>query len=438
MRQMKKQKAPGTRVRVKDVRYFSSPLTVTGKKYPSWRITYYLGTRRVRERRKTEEEAKARAEELVRKLGDGSIHFDLKLKPKDHVVIAEALRLLHDAGGKTVLLDAVRQFVEAEKCLAGQCSLMEAVREHKRQLDKGKLQEIKVPELVVEFLAHLNAEGLSKRYRMDMKAKLNVAAKMFTGHVADVRTVDVDNWLDSLTRKSKRTKKNYRNALQTLFSFAREKNYLPRQLKTEVEYSRDYQPEKPAIGIYTPEKLELLLSRISPRLVPFVALGALAGMRSAEIVRMEWGDIRLDTKQIFVTDAVSKTIAREIPICPALAEWLKPFKKQKMKGNVLVRISNGLALAKRFSAAVKRITGEDGKPLVKIVRNGFRHTYISCRVKLTKNVQQVSLEAGNSPRIIFSNYLRIIEKQAVAKRWFNIFPTAERLKEITAAIAEGL
>ena len=153
---------------------------------------------------------------------------------------------------------------------------------------------------------------------------------------------------------------------------------------------------------------------------------------------MQWEDIRLDTKQIFITDAVSKTIAREIPICRALAEWLKPFKKQKMKGNVLVRISNGLALAKRFSAAVKRIEGKNGRPLVKIVRNGFRHTYISSRVKLTKNVQQVSLEAGNSPRIIFSNYLRIIEKEAVAKKWFNIFPTAERLKEITVAIAEGL
>lgn len=435
---MKKPKAPATRVRVKDVRYFSSPTKYKGEPRPSWRIAYYVGTKRVRERKNTEEEAKARAEELVQKLGDGSIHFDLKLTPKDNVKIIEALTLLKDAGGKTGLVDAVRQFVEAEKCLAGQCSIMEAVREHKRQLDKGKMPEITVPQLVVEFLAHVNAEGLTRRYRMDMQAKLHVAEKSFTGQVADIKTRDVDNWLDNLSGKSKRTKKNYRNALQTLFSFARDKGYLPRNQDTEVQFSRDYQPEKPAIGTYTPEELEIFLSRISPRLVPFVALGALAGMRSAEIVRMQWEDIRLDTKQIFITDAVSKTIAREIPICRALAEWLKPFKKQKMKGNVLVRISNGLALAKRFSAAVKRIEGKNGRPLVKIVRNGFRHTYISSRVKLTKNVQQVSLEAGNSPRIIFSNYLRIIEKEAVAKKWFNIFPTAERLKEITVAIAEGL
>ena len=435
---MKKQKAPVTRVRVKDVRYFRSPTTVKGKQYPSWRITYYQGTRRIRERRKTEEEAKARAEELVQKLGDGSIHVDLKLKPKDNLVIAEALTLLKDEGGKTGLLDAVRQFVEAKTCLAGQCSLMEAVREYKRQLDKGKMPEITVPELVVTFLAHVTAEGLTRRYKMDMQAKLNIAAKTFTGQVADIKTGDVDNWLDKLTGKSKRTKKNYRNALRTLFSFAKDKGYLPRNQDTEVHFSRDYKPEKPAIGIYTPEKLEIFLSRISPRLVPFVALGALAGMRSAEIVRMHWGYIRLDTNQTFVPDTVAKTIAREIPICPALAEWLKPFKQDTGTEKVLVRISNELALAKRFSAAVKRIKGEDGKPLVKIVRNGFRHTYISCRVKLTKNVHEVSLEAGNSPRIIFSNYRRIIEKEEEAKNWFNIFPTEERLKEITAAIAEGL
>ena len=72
---------------------------VRGKQYPSWRITCYRGTTRIRERRKTEEEAKARTEKLVEKLGDGTIHFDLKLKPKDTLVITEALRLLKEAGG---------------------------------------------------------------------------------------------------------------------------------------------------------------------------------------------------------------------------------------------------------------------------------------------------------------------------------------------------
>ena len=436
---MATEKKPVGKVHAKDVRYFNSPVVISGKSYPSWRITYYRGTTRVRERRKTEKEAKARAEELVEKLGDGTIHFDLKLKPKDNLIIAEALALLRDAGGKTGLLEAVRQFTEAEKCLAGKCGIMEAVRGYKAQLDKEKLPEITVPDLVVKFLDHITAEGLTMRYKVDVGQKLKIAAKTFSGQVAEIKTVDVDNWLDKLAGVSKRTKRNYRNALRSLFSFARDKGYLPRHQDTEIQFARDYKPEKPKIGIYTPEQLEILLSRITPRLVPFVALGGLAGMRSAEIVRMQWRDIRLDTNQIFVSEPVAKTIAREIPICPALAAWLKPF-KQAADGSdkVLARISGEFALAKRFTSAVEIMNREEGKPQLQTVHNGLRHTYISCRIKLIKNKHEVALEAGNSPRIIDSNYLRVIEDKEQANQWFNIFPTPERLDDVNAAIAAGL
>ena len=434
---MKEEKKAVSKVRVKDVRYFSSPMTVKGKSYPSWRITYYKGTTRIRERRKTEEEAKARAEELASKLQDGTIHFDLKLKPKDNLVIGEALAILKDAGGKTGLLEAVRQFAAAEKYLDGQGSIMEAVRAFKKKLDSGKLPEIKVPDLVVKFLEEIDAKGTSIRYKGDMKARLNTAAETFTGNVADIKTVDVDNWLLEMTHLSKRTKKNYRNALRTLFSFARDKGYLPRRQDTEVQYSRQYKPEKTVIGIYTPEQLEILLSRITPRMFPFVAIAALAGMRTAEICRIQWEDIRLDANQIFVPESIAKTAsAREIPICPALAAWLKPYKQNK--GNVLARIPSQDALTKRIHRAFAAITNEDGEPMLKIVHNGFRHSYISYRVKLIKNVHEVSLEAGNSPRIVFSNYRRIIEKEEEAIKWFNIHPSPERLAEIEAAIAAGL
>lgn len=81
--------------------------------------------------------------------------------------------------------------------------------------------------------------------------------------------------------------------------FARKKGYLPRHVDTEVKYSREYKPGKPVIGIYTPEQLKILLFNITPRLVPFVAIGGLSGMRSAEIVRMQWGDIFTLFLQVF-------------------------------------------------------------------------------------------------------------------------------------------
>jgi integrase len=361
------------------------------------------------------------------------------LKAKDNLVIGEALSLLKEAGGKVGLLEAVRQFTEAQKLLGSQSSVVQGVKEFKAQLEKGKLPEITVPELIPIFLAEVEKEGNTRRYKMDIRQKLNIAAKTFTGQVADVKVQEIDNWLDGLKGVSKRTAKNYRNALRTLFSFAKKKGYLHRHVDTEVQFSREYKPGKPVIGIYTPEQLKILLFNITPRLVPFVAIGGLSGMRSAEIVRMQWGDIRLDTNQIFVPEPVAKTIAREIPICPALAAWLKPFKDaSEGEDKVLPRITNEFALAKRMASAVGRMKGKNGKPLLKIVHNGLRHTYISCRVKNIKNKHEVALEAGNSPRIIDSNYLKVIENPEQAKEWFNVFPTEERLKELSLAIEEGL
>jgi len=436
-----KKKATKKPIEVMDtggIRITQEKTTSFGRDYPYYRITYHRGNRRFRERVKTLEAARKRGRELVEKLGDGTIQTDLKLKPKDNLVIAEALRLLKEAGGDTGLLEAVRQFTEAKKVLGSQ-SVIGGVKEYKEIQEKGKLPPITLPELVAPFLASVEKAGNTRRYKMDMRQKLLVAAKTFTGQVADIKTLEIDNWLDSLNGVSNRTRKNYRNALQTLFSFARDKGYLQRHHDTEVQFATDYKPEEPEIGIYTPEQLKILLFNIAPRLVPFVAIGGLAGMRSAEIIRMQWRNIRLDTNQIFVPKPASKTIAREIPICPPLSEWLKPF-KEAAKGDdaLLPRISNAFALSKRFFAAVQRIKGENGEPLLQIVHNGLRHTYISCRVKLIQNKHVVAMEAGNSPRIIDSNYKRIIENPEQAKEWFNIFPTPERLEELKSAIEEGL
>ena len=54
-------------------------------------------------------------------------------------------------------------------------------------------------------------------------------------------------------------------------------------------------------------------------------------------------------------------------------------------------------------------------------RNGFRHSYISYRVAVLKDVPAVALECGNSPQVIFSNY-RALATDVEAKEWFAILP----------------
>ena len=54
-------------------------------------------------------------------------------------------------------------------------------------------------------------------------------------------------------------------------------------------------------------------------------------------------------------------------------------------------------------------------------RNVLRHSYISYRIATVKSADQVALEAGNSPSVIFKNY-RELATEEQANEWFGILP----------------
>ncbi|RYD62459.1 MAG: hypothetical protein EOP83_14555 [Verrucomicrobiaceae bacterium] len=56
-------------------------------------------------------------------------------------------------------------------------------------------------------------------------------------------------------------------------------------------------------------------------------------------------------------------------------------------------------------------------------RNVLRHSFISYRIAKVKSADQVALEAGNSPSIIFKNY-RELTTEDEADKWFGILPKA--------------
>ena len=53
--------------------------------------------------------------------------------------------------------------------------------------------------------------------------------------------------------------------------------------------------------------------------------------------------------------------------------------------------------------------------------NVLRHSFISYRIAIVQSADQVALEAGNSPSIIFKHY-RELTTPEVAEKWFSIMP----------------
>lgn len=394
--------------------------------YDSYLLAYYVEGARKRERAKSLELARKRAWELIDSLADGSAHVG-SLTPREHAVIGEALQVLQKAGGDVGLLDAVKQWADAHIKLAGQGTIADAVRVFLDQKSAVQLPAINFPELVELFLKDIRSKKRSRRYTLDMQARLHKAAEAFTGPIASITTSDLEKWLGGMDI-SGRTKNNYKNAVTTAFIFAKQRGYLPRDRQTEAEFVGRFSEEAGEIGIYTPDQLKIFLMRIEPRLLPVVAIGAFAGLRSAEITRLEWPEIRFDQHVIEIKAAKAKTASRRLaPLLPVLANWLRPYRLAK--GRVLVGVQDEFALATQFKKAVDAITDEEGKSLLKIVHNGFRHSFITYRMATLKNAAEVALEAGNSPRMIFEHYRELAtEKQGQA--WFAHEPTKTRLKQI--------
>ncbi len=390
----------------------------------SYQLAYYASSQRKRERAPTLEEAKKRAKELVEELSAGKAHV-VTFTPKQTAAITDAVEIL--APLEVSLTDVARQFAEAHAILAGR-PLLEAVKFYANHLSqevrRGALKPITFPDLVEKYLASIKGKK-SIRYYQDLQAKLNRGAKAFTGQIRDIRADDIDQWLDNMTDAGGRTKNNYRMALMTLFSYARDKNHLPRGEQTEAEFvTRIDDKRAGAIGIYTPKEFAILLHYVAEKFLPFVALGGFAGLRSIEILRLEWRDIWFDKGFIEVGKQKSKTATRRLaPICPALAKWLKPYAKKD--GLVIPNVSNEVHFTRQFNKAKKTLNDANGKPRVELIHNGLRHSFCSYRMAETKSAAQVALEAGNSPKMLFEHYRELVT-EVEATEWFSLTPQKVR------------
>jgi len=66
--------------------------------------------------------------------------------------------------------------------------------------------------------------------------------------------------------------------------------------------------------------------------------------------------------------------------------------------------------------------------------NALRHSFCSYRLAQTQDAAKVSLEAGNSPAMVFKHYRELV-RPAAARQWFAVAP--EQPENVVALKTEG-
>ena len=163
-----------------------------------------------------------------------------------------------------------------------------------------------------------------------------------------------------------------------------------------------------------------VLESADERLIPFLAIGAFAGLRHAELQRLDWAEVRMDDDFIEVKANKAKTASRRlVPIQDNLKRWLKPYRKAS--GHICDYVNTSNQIDKLAELVDKKLKETDSTAVFTWKRNALRHSYISYRVAETQKVAQVALEAGNSPQMIFQHYRELVRPKE-AKEWFAIAP----------------
>src|SRR5262249_8909574 len=111
--------------------------------------------------------------------------------------------------------------------------LHEAIEEYVATRKRKKIVEKRVGEIVDELLATKQNAGLSDRYIETLRTYLLRFANSFQTNIGSINTGAIVRWLDSL-KIGPRSYNNVRQAVVTLFNFARRRGYLPKGETTEA------------------------------------------------------------------------------------------------------------------------------------------------------------------------------------------------------------
>jgi integrase len=369
------------------------------RQWDEYVVSWHLAGKRRREKFADEAKAQARADEIARDINKAE--FDrASLSTSELSEYRAAKQLL----GKASLIDAAQFFIKFNR--EEQTVTVEAVGEH--------------------FINEIKLTNKSDRHKHTTQSLINTINRKFGKRlIRDVNRDDLLGFVADL-KLSAKSRNNIIRTLRSLWKHAQLKmaaipHGVPHAASTlpriaEIDQSTEQ------IAIYSPDEFETLLRAVekecvSKRLPLWVlagiTIGGFTGMRTAEICRLNWEQVRLSEKHILLDRSQTKTKRRRlIPICPSLAEWLVRVKPDNASGRVC------LGPLFTYTKQVAKAAFNDDRAWK---HNGLRHSYISYAMAEIGDPYKVAEICGNSASMVKTEYQKLA-LPSDARKYFGVKP----------------
>lgn len=385
---------------------------VNNKDYFTYAVTWWAEGKRHRRAIADLTDAKREAKRIARELADGR-HSMASITVRD-----------------------LSYYKDLEKKMGG-VPLHEAVQLWLNVASK-KVQAILVKDVVEEMLkAKNNDDFVGQKQKTNLRLRWGKFCQSFGDRViSTIKAKEIDTFLAN-PEWAPRTKAHYRQAILMLFDYAKRKEYLDPDRDHQADKTEVIRVQESKLESWSVGEMRALLQNATPKTLPWIVLGAFAGVRSAEIERMDWEDIDWNANLILVH---SKRVGRgkirahndrTIPMTENLKSWLSPFRT--CSGNIL------------HSLGVKNIY-EDLDNITKRIRqnntdfewkpNANRHSFATYYLALTGDASQTALACGHNPSMLLRRYKTITVNgrtvtREMAKEYFSLAPGSVQSKEQT-------
>lgn len=313
--------------------------------------------------------------------------------------VEAARRLLGPAGR---LEEAARWFLAHGPPVAGRRTLAEAVAafvaEYEEHHPSATTRSFKA-----ELLALVRSHG-----ELDL---LEVSPALLSEHVRRGKVADRTVW-------------NRVASWVTFFNRCAALQWWPEGRKNPASVVK--RPPKAGAGavapaVFSPEEGRAVLEvveRDMPQFLSFVLIAGWLGCRPSECQRLRWSDFDWKNRTLHVRAEVARKVRRErwIPVPVTVAARLRRIQRREEALPHYLRGADGMVCRKNarefVSAHVRKNGTVPGWP-----QDVLRHSFITYRLQVLRNVDAVAEEAGNSPKEIRQSYKRPVPP-GTAERWF--------------------
>jgi len=260
---------------------------------------------------------------------------------------------------------------------------------------------------IAAFLRDKERAGLRERSLSTLKHRLgNVSAEFGPTNLDALTTETLAAWFDRVGFQGV-NRKNYRKELGSLFNWAIKRGHLTRNPALGITIPRMDERLPEFLTVEQTQTLFRTAERTATGLIPYLALAAFAGLRRAELERMDASAITIEGIRV-TAQAAKLRQQRWVTLLPTLAKWWTAYPP------------TGPITGPNVRRELDRLI--DAAGIRPWPQNALRHSFATYHLAWTQDAAKTAHELGHASSDMLFRHYRGLATQEQARRYFEILP----------------